>query len=358
MIEVIGLRLEKRERPSNLWQVAMTLLAILVALLISSFFILSAGANVPEAFSGLYGGAFGSWKAILETLVKATPLIFTGLAVTVAFRGKIWNIGAEGQFWGGAMAGYWVSANFTALHPAAHFALMLFSAFIGGAICGLIPGLLKGLLRVDETIVTVLMNYVIHFYLSYLLAGPWQDPDEYYHITSPVPESAHFPLVFADTRLHVGFIVALVAAVIVYWLLQKTRLGYEVRAMGLNPVAARLKGVNVSRVIIVTLVISGGIAGLAGVGEVAGLHHRLRLDISTGYGFTGIIVAMLAGLNPFLVIGAAIFFGALVNGSNRMQIFTGVPVALVYAMQAIVLLCLLAFQVFMNFRVSRVRHVD
>jgi len=358
MIEVLGLKVEKREQVSGLWQVLMALLAIIVALLISALLIASAGANIREAFSGLYGGAFGSWKAIIETLVKATPLILTGLAVTVAFRGALWNIGAEGQFWAGAMAGWWASYNITTLPPALHFLVILLCAFLAGAFCGLIPGLLKAFLKVDETIVTVMMNYIVHFYLSYLLSGPWQDPNEFYYITAPVPEDAYYPIVFPNTRLHAGIVVALVSAFIVFWLLRKTRLGYEIRAMGLNPTASKFKGVNVAQVIVVAMLISGGIAGLAGAGEVVGLHHRLRMDISSGYGFTGIIVAMLGGLNPFAVIIAAIFFGALVNGSNRMQIFTGVPVALVYAMQAIVLLCLLSMQVLAKYRIRRLKDVE
>ena len=357
MTEFIGLKFERRERPSRLWQTSMTLLAIAVALLFSVIMIASAGANIGEAFAGLYKGAFGSYKAIIESLVKATPLILTGLAVAIAFRGKIWNIGAEGQLWAGAMAGYWASAHFTSLNPTAHLLVILFYGFMGGAICGLIPGLLKGLLNVDETIVTVMMNYVVQFYLSYLLSGPWQDPNEYYYLSPPVPDAAKYPILLTSTRLHFGFIVALIATGVVFWLLQKTRLGYEIRAMGLNPTAAKFKGINVARVIIVTMLISGGIAGLAGVGEVVGLHHRLRLDISKGLGFTGIIVAMLGGLNPFAIVISAIFFGGLINGSNAMQIFTGVPVALVYALQAIVLLCLLSFQVLANYRVRRVKDV-
>jgi len=358
MIEVLGLRFEKREHSNRLWQASMTLLAIIVALLISGVLIISAGPNVGKAFAGLYAGAFGSWKAILETLVKATPLILTGLAVTIAFRGKIMNIGAEGQFFAGAITGYWASTNFAWMHPVLHFFVIILSGFIGGAVCGLIPGLLKGLLKVDETIVTVMMNYVVQFILSFLLSGIWQAPGEFYYISSPVPESVYYPVLFQNSRLHVGFIIAIVATIVIFWLLQKTRLGYEIRTIGLNPTAAKFKGINVSQVIIITMLISGGIAGLAGVGEVVGLHHRLRMDISSGYGFTGIIIAMLGGLNPFAVIVAAIFMGGLINGSNRMQIFSNVPTALVYAMQAIVLICLLTFQVLANYRIRRVKVVD
>lgn len=354
MKEILGFSFEKRQRASNLWQALMKIMAIIIAMLITSALIASAGADIGEAFLALYAGAFGSWKAMIETLIKATPLILTGLAVSIAFRGKIWNIGAEGQLWAGAMAGYWVSANFTQLPPFMIFLSILAASFIAGAFWGFIPGILKAKLNVDEVIVTVMLNYIVHFILSYLLSDPWRDPDEFYYITSPVPEVSEYPLVLANTRLHAGFIVAIVVAFIVWWLMRKTRLGYEIRAIGLNPTASRFKSINVSRVIIITMLISGGIAGLAGAGEVVGLHHRLRMDISTGYGFTGIIVAMLGGMNPFGVTIAAIFFGALINGSNRMQIFTGVPIALVYAMQAIVLLCLLAVQVLSNYRIRRV----
>jgi simple sugar transport system permease protein len=358
MREILGFTFEKRKRVSNLWQALMAIFAIIIAMLISSILILSAGADIREAFSALYAGAFGSWKAVIETLIKASPLILTGLAVSIAFRGKIWNIGAEGQLWAGAMAAYWVSANFTQLPRPLIFLSILAASFAAGAVWGFIPGFLKAKLKVDEVIVTVMLNYIIHFILSYLLSDPWRAPGEYYYITSPVPEVSEYPLLIQNTRLHAGFAVAIVAAVIVWWLMRMTRLGYEIRAIGLNPTASRFKSINVGRVIMVTMLISGGIAGLAGAGEVVGLHHRLRMDISTGYGFTGIIVAMLGGLNPLGVTIAAIFFGALENGSNRMQIFTGVPIALVYAMQAIVLLCLLAVQVLSNYRIRRVKDVQ
>ena len=354
MTNVLGFTLEKREHSSRVWQVSMTLFAILIALVISGILIMTAGANVWEAFKGLFSGAFGSWKAILETLVKSTPLILTGLAATIAFRGNIMNIGAEGQLFSGAILGFWAAENFAWMPTGLHIAVIIIAGFVGGAVCGLIPGLLKGWLKVDETIVTVMMNYVIQYFLSFLLAGVWQAPGEYYYISSPVPETVFYPIIAQKSRLHIGFLIAIVAALVVYWILQKTRLGYELRTIGLNPTAAKFKGINVSKVIVVTMMISGGIAGLAGVGEVVGLHHRLRTDISTGYGFTGIIVAMLGGLNPFGTVIAAIFMGGLINGSNSMQIFSKVPTALVYAIQAIVLICLLSFQVAARYRIRRV----
>jgi simple sugar transport system permease protein len=355
MRDFLGLRFEKRDKRSPMWQLLLSITAVLAALGVSAVLVVSAGADIGEAFSALFAGAFGSWKAFIESLVKAAPLILTGLAVTVAFRGKIWNIGAEGQLFAGAMASYWVSAHWTQLPPALLFLAIMGAAFLAGGLAGAIPGVLKAKIQVDETIVTVMMNYIIQFLLSYLLSGPWRAPDQYYKFTESVPEVAHFPIIIPNSRLHLGFLVAIFFAVFVYWLLKKSRLGYEIRAMGFNERAAKFKGINVGWVILITFLISGGIAGLAGAGEVIGLHHRLRMDISTGYGFSGIIVAMLAGLNPFLVIFVAIFFGGLVNGSNRMQIITGVPVALVYALQAIVLLFLLGTQVLNNYRIRRVK---
>ena len=202
-----------------------------------------------------------------------------------------------------------------------------------------------------------MLNYVVIYLLSYLLAGPWREPDQYYHMSPPVPEGAQFPVLLEDYRLHLGFLIALAATGLVFWLLQKTRLGYEIRAIGLNPTAARFKGVNVSRVIIWIMIISGGLAGIAGAGEVVGLHHRLKPDIASGVGFTGIIIAMLAALNPLAVIPAAILFGGLVNGANRMQILTGVPTAMVYTIQAIVLLFVLAAQALATYRAEKVKNV-
>jgi simple sugar transport system permease protein len=253
------------------------------------------------------------------------------------------------------MAGYWAVLLFSGLPPSLHIIIIVIFGFLGGAICGLIPGLLKGLLNVDETIVTVLMNYVIHFLLSLLLSGVWQPPGEFYFISSRIPDTLKFPLIFQSTRLHIGFLIAILMVFFVFWLINKTRLGYEIKAIGLNPIAAKFKGISISKVIIITMMISGGIAGLAGVGEVLGLHHRLRLDISGNAGFIGIIIAMLAGLNPFGVIFAAIFMGGLINGANAMQIFSNVPTALVYAMQAIVLIFLLSFQVLAKYRIRRVK---
>lgn len=349
----LNIRIERRTQVNPLVQTTSLMIALVAALAVSSLLIISAGASVSEAFLALFGGGFGSWDAFLETLVKSSPMILTGLAATLAFRAQIWNIGAEGQLVTGAMFSYWTAMNLAHLPAPLLFVVILFAAFLGGALCGWIPGYLKARLNANEIIVTVMMNYIVRYSLSFMLSGPWKDPGSFYLQSSMIPEKSFFPLLIADSRLHAGFLVALLIAFILYILLFKTVFGYNVRAMGLNPTASKFKGIPIQRVVIAVMVLSGGVAGLAGAGELVGLQHRLRLDISGGYGFTGIIIAMLAGLHPLAVILAAIFFGGLVNGSLRMQIVTGVPVAIVYVIQAIVLLFLLTAQVISRYQVRR-----
>jgi simple sugar transport system permease protein len=350
-----GWKIEKRLYPSKSAQAASIALALLVAFVLTSLLIASAGADVSEALRAMVQGAFGSWNALFETLVQSTAFIFTGLAVTVAFRGRTWNIGAEGQFFAGAMAAFWVGTRFESLPALALLLLIIIGAWIAGGIWGAIPGFLKARYGVNEIIVTVMMNFIILLVLSYLLSSAWQDPKSYFYQTAQMPEATYFPKLFAKGRLHLGFVLALITAVFVYVLLWKTTLGYEIRAIGINPLAARYKGIDVARTTVVLMAISGAIAAMGGASEVCGVHHRLRLDISIGYGFTGIIIALLGRLHPVGVVLAAIFFGALVNGALAMQITTGVPVALVSAIQGITLICLLAADVLPRYRLTPVR---
>jgi ABC-type uncharacterized transport system permease subunit len=351
------LRIEKRPRTGFLGQILAIVIALTASLAVSALLIRIAGADVEEAFVALYKGAFGSRRAIIETLVRAAPLILTGLSATLAFRAYIWNIGIEGQLFAGAMAAYWVYTVLGWLPPVPLFLLIVLSGFVGGAIWGWIPGLLQNRFNVDIIISTVMSNYIATYLLSYMLsgAGPWREPGSYYQQSGQLAESAHYPLLIPDTRLHMGFAIGLIAAVSIYILLQRTPLGYEIRAVGSNPLASRFKGANLSKILIIVMLVSGGLAGLAGAGELFGVQHRLRLDISPGYGFTGMLVAMLAGLNPLIVIVVAIFFGSLNNGAIQMQIVTHVPTALADAIQAIVLLFLLSAQTIARYRIRRIR---
>jgi simple sugar transport system permease protein len=351
-------KLEKRLVQSPWLQALAIFIGLATALGVSSLLIISAGANVGEALSAIYNGSFGDWDSIAETLVQATPLIFCGMAIVIAFRARVWNIGAEGQFFAGAMVAILVGMTLSGLpRPLLLFAIIL-GAMVGGSIWGGIPGFLKARFNANEIITTVMMNYIIMFFLSYLLSSVWREPGHFFLQTARLPEVSHLPVVASGTRLHLGFILSLISGVFAYLLLWKTPLGYEIRAVGFNPVAAQYKGISIKRTIVLTMIISGAIAGLAGGCEVVGLHFRLRLDISTGYGYTGIIIALLGRLHPVGVIISAIFFGALVNGSTSMQIITGVPVALVYCVEAIVLIFVLSADIISRYRIRRIRDVE
>lgn len=348
-------KIEPRLEPKLSWQILSILLAIFMSAIVCALMLNSAGVDISKAFYLIVKGAFGTWKATIKTLVKATPLILTGLAVTIAFRAKIWNIGAEGQLFAGAITSYWAYTIFQAAPAFILISIVLVTAFLGGALYGGLAGYLKARFSVNEVLSTVMLNYIIRYVLSFLLiSGPWRDPSSFYQQSSRIIKAAKYPMLFGISRLHMGFAIALILAVVVYFFLTRTSLGYEIRAIGFNPKAARFKGINVDRTIIIVMLLSGGIAGLAGAGELFGVHYRLKPDISHGFGFLGIIIAMLAALHPFGVILAAMLFGGLVNGGIRLQVFTGIPTAMISSIQAIILLFFLTAAVLTRYEVRRV----
>ena len=349
----LGWHVERRDSPTAASQAVALGLALLAALVATSILIIAAGASVPDAVSAFFRGAFGSRTAIGETLVQATPLIFTGLAVVVAFRARVWNIGGDGQFIAGAMGAFWITFAFPGLPPVLLPVLVLASAIVWGGVWGLIPGLLKVRFGANEVVVTVMMNFVIQYLLSYLLSGPWRDPASFYLQTAMLPEDSFLSRFLEPSRLHLGFVLAVATAVIVAVVLRRTTLGYDIRAVGGGANAARYRGISVAAVTVTVMAISGAIAGLGGGVEIAGLQHRLRLDISTGYGFAGVMVALLAKLSPLGVVVAAIAFGALVNGSTAIQIATGVPTALVSAIQGLTLVFALMSEALTRYQISR-----
>jgi simple sugar transport system permease protein len=328
--------------------------ALIAGLAMGALAITLTDVPVLKAYGALFNGAFGNWNAVMQTMLQATPLLFTGLAAVVAFRGKIWNIGGEGQFLAGAMMASWVSMRFFALPHGVLVPIVILFSMLGGAVWAGIAGYLRAKFKVNEIIVTVMLNYIIEFILSYLLQNNWADPGTAYIQTIRFGPASYFPLLFG-TRLHFGVILAVLFAVIIYILLWKTPLGFEIRSIGANPVASKYKGINVTRTILITMLISGALAGLGGGTEIAGVHHRLRMDISAGYGFTGILVAMTGQLHPLGAIIAAIFFGALVNGSYMMQISSRVPFALVNTLQGIILFFLVVAFVLSQYRIIKVK---
>ena len=322
-------------------------LAILTAVILGGLIILAAGGDPIAAYRGLIQGAFGSPSALSETAVWATPYIFAGLAVAFAFKGGLFNIGAEGQIALGAvfaaLIGYalpgWLH---TSLPAYIHIPLAVGCGMLAGAIWAGIPGALKAYTGGHEVINTIMMNYIALNITSFLLNGPMRDPDPL-DLSARTPEiaaSARIPPLFniPGMRVHWGFILALLVAVLIWWLLWKTTLGFEIRTVGANPDAAKYAGINVKKIIVITMAISGALAGLAGAIEVTALNYRHELGFSTGYGFDAIAIALLGKTNPYGVILAAILFGAMRNGATRIQFLTQIPIDIISVIQALMLL--------------------
>ena len=346
-------RLELREHTPAWLRVSLPLFAILVTLLLCSGLVALAGANVLTAYSQLLLSAVSSRFNFVETLVKAAPIAFTGLAVAVAFRAKFWNIGAEGQLLAGAMAAAFIGGR--AGLPAWSLApLMVLCGIMAGAVWALIPALLKTRYKVDDVVTTLLLNFIMFYIMMALVDGPWKDPLSGYPDSPDIRSAAEFPILLAGTRLHLGVLLAFLAVPLVWFVMRRTTLGFNIRAVGENATAARYAGINIPLVITATAMLSGALAGLAGVGEVGGIHFQVMAGLSPGYGYTGIVIATLALLNPLGVIPASFFFAVIITGAEAMSRATGVPVFLADVFQGVALICMLIAILFTRYRL-RVR---
>ncbi|MCU0912499.1 MAG: ABC transporter permease [Rhodobacteraceae bacterium] len=318
------MRLEPIASPTLARRVGLPALALAATVALASGLAALAGADPLAVLGQILRGALGSRLAVLETLNRATPLIFTGLAVAVAFRAKLWNIGAEAQLYAGAIVAVLLGTG--ALGSPLVLPVSALAAMAAGAALLLGPVLLKVRLGVDEVVTTLLFNFIMLLFVSYLLEGPLKDPMGMGWPKSPalLPE-ARLPRIVPGLRLHWGFGLALIAAVAVWVIQSRTTLGFEMRAVGQNARAARFAGMPVNAVLVKTALLSGGLAALAGWSEVAGLKGHLSLDLSPGFGYTGIVVAMLALLHPLAVVPAAIFVAGIFVGSDAMSRAAGVP---------------------------------
>ena len=327
-----------------------------MAVLTSALLIAAAGSDVLDSYRALFDGAFGTSDSRIETLVQATPLIFTGLAAAFAFRAKVWNIGGEGQLYAGAMGAYWASLILGDSLPRLILipACFLLAMAMGAGWAG-IAAVLRTRFGVNEIITTVMLNFIVLNLLNFLLNGAWQDPASFYAQTDRMSDTFALPRLLSSGRLHLGFVIALATAALVWFVLARTSFGYEVRSIGANPRVASYGGIISNRIIIATMLISGAIAGLAGASELLGTQLRLQPGISNEFGFTGIIIALVARLRPAGVIVAAIAAGALTNGATTMQITTGVPAALVDVITGLALMFVLLTAVMVNYRVRRIQ---
>ena len=346
---------EKRELSSRLFRFLAPILSILVALFVAGFLLLAAKVDPAQAYLEIIQESLGSLYGLSETLVKATPLIFTSLGVSLAFRMQIRNIGAEGQLYAGA-AGATAVALFSGIE---NHALMMISMFLVAFLCGGLWGGVAGFLRarwqVNEVIVTLLMNYIAILGVDYLVYGPWKDPKGFnFPLTAQFSDSARLAYYF-DNRLHSGFFLALFCALIVYLFMERTVWGYQIKVIGSNPKAAKYAGMNTGLAIFTVLFLSGAIAGVAGFGEVSGLQYRLQHGISPGYGYTAIIIAWLARRSALGVVIVSFLMGVLLVGGDSLQLTWQLPVAFAYAFQGLILFFLLASVFFINNRVKLVK---
>lgn len=345
------IKLEKREPLSIKARIILPFIAVFISFIFSFLLILIAGVNPFTAFYYIFQGALGTKMCFLETLVKTTPLILTGLAVGVAFKAKFYNLGAEGQFYIGALSAA-VLGIYINLPVYLTIPIIMFVGFLSGGIYALFAGILKAKLKVDEVVVTLLSNYIIIYIVSALLDGPLKDPKTMWPNSPAIFENSRYPIIIQFSRLHFGFIISIMAVIIIWFIMKKTTLGFEIKAVGANPKASQFAGINIPRTIIITSLLSGGLAGLAGVGEVCGLQYQLIEKISPGYGYAGIVIAMLGRLEPVGIMLASLLFGIIITGAQMMSRITGVPVFLADVIQGIVLIVMLAVFVFTNYKLN------
>ena len=335
---------------------AATLAAVLLALVAGGLMIAIAGGDPVRSYAHIFNAAFGSVGVLSDTLVKATPLILTGLACAIAFRMRLWNIGAEGQF----LMGAW-GASAVVLLPllpsgtpgVVLIPAMLVAGAIAGAAWALIPAILRARLGVNEIITSLMLNYVALFWVQFWVFGPWSEGG--FQQTRTFPEAAWLPRLtdlapavpaFSGLTVHLGLVFGLIAAVVLWVVLERGRWGYEINLVGDSPAAARYAGINIGRTIVLVFLVSGALAGLAGMSEVSGVVHRLQDRISPGYGYTAIIIAYLAKFGPLRVVIAAILFGALILAGREIQP-SGVPAMI----QGFVLFALIVAEVLVRYRV-------
>lgn len=361
-IRPFRIQLEPRlDEPPAWYPVVLSLAAVAVALVVGGIVIRAAGGDPIRSYAHIARASFGSLGVLSDTIVKATPILLASLACSVAFRMRLWNIGAEGQF---IMGAFGASAIILApVLPAEtsrwiFIPVMMLAGMAAGAAWGMIPGYLKAVLNVNEIISTLMLNYIAVAWVNFWIFAVWTEGG--FQMTPTFPNNAWLPRLsdyaksvplFAGLTTHLGLLIGVAAAAVLWIVVYRSRWGYEIRLIGDNPRAARYAGVNITRNTVLAMVVSGALAGLGGMSEVTGVVHRLQTSpIAAGYGFTGIIVAWLAKLNPLVIIIVSVLFGALILAGREIQP-SGVPKMI----QGIILVCLIASDFFLRYRIRVVR---
>lgn len=350
--ELPKIRFERREIPSRWTSISITVFSIIFALFLSSSLFLSVGADPLLAYKKIFEGAFGSLHGLSATITKSIPLMLCGAGILLAFKARIWNIGAEGQLHMGAFAATLMALAFPHFPSVVLIPSMVLAGFLCGGAWAAIPAILKAKLRVDEIVTTLMMNYIAILWIMHLVWGPWRDPSEYgFPYSRTFPPSAWMPCLFG-TRIHLTLFIGIFTIFLIYVLLKKTKLGYEIRVVGESPHAARYAGMSYLKIAVLVMFISGGLAGIAGVGEVSGVQYRLREGISPGYGYMGILVAWLSKLNPLAVVPTSLLLGGLLVGVYMIQIALGLPVALANVFQGLIFFFILGGDILTRYKIS------
>ncbi|MFO7742016.1 MAG: ABC transporter permease [Anaerolineae bacterium] len=346
---------EKRQSVSRRIRVLVPVVSMVFALIFGAFLFLFSGVNPLVAYAAMARGAFGDIHAVAETMVKAIPLMLTGLGVSIAFRMLFWNIGAEGQLAMGGLVATGVALYASeVLPPWSVLPAVILLGMVAGALWAAVPAALRAYLQVNETITTLMMNYIAILLVSHVYHGPWRDPDGYgFPGTARFPEVAWLPRLY--DRAHMGLVFAIIAAAILWFLVQRTKWGFELRITGENPKAARYIGIRIPRLILVTMLVSGALCGLAGACEVTGVMRRLQQGLTVDYGYTAIIVAWMGQLNPWGVLLVAFLLAGLLVGGDQIQMAMGLPAAMGLVMQGALLFPMLGGALFAEYRLRIVR---
>lgn len=343
-------KITKKPEVSNRRALSMRILTLGLSLVFSGIVLMFFGLNPIQVFAAIIEGSFGTTIRIQQTIIKAVPLIITSLGILVAFKMKFWNIGGNGQIVMGALAASWIALNFSHMSKPVLLIIMAIASILAGGIWALIPAVFKAKMGTNETIFTLMMNYIAIKFVTYLQYGPWRDPNSAGFPKIPsFSDNAILPSVFG---IHIGWIIALVCVVLVYFFMNHTKKGYEITVVGESIETARYAGMNISSIIMIAMFVSGGLCGLVGMIQASAIEKTLVFGISAGYGFTAIITAWLARLNAVATLFVCLAFAILIQGAAYIQLSMGVPAAVADIVQGIILFFVLGSEFFLQYKVS------
>lgn len=345
------IRMAKRTSMSKKRAALIRTLAILLALLVSAIFILTLGHNPISVYMSMLSGAFGNAYRAKDTIKIAIPLIITSLGIMVAFKMKFWNIGAEGQILIGAMFSSYIALNYGNLPKVPLLLIMMIAGVIGGGLWALIPAYLKVKFDTNETIITLMMNYIALKWITYLQYGPWKDPNAHgFPKIAKFSDNAILPDLFG---VHIGWIIAIILVIAMYIFFHYSKRGFEISVVGESTDTARYAGINVKKIILSSLFISGGICGLVGMIEASAVNHTLNTSISAGYGFTAIITAWLSGLKSIVIVPVSVLFAAMIKGGAFIQTSFQIPQSAAEVLQSTILFFVLGSEFFINYKLIK-----